>query len=60
MGISIFDTDFFQEHRIKYELSESGKIFYQNSLISIQNSFILKENRLFSNEQSILMGFGMI
>ena len=29
MGISIFDTDFFQDYRIRHELSESAKIFGQ-------------------------------
>ena len=50
MGISFFDTDFFQKHKIKYELSESVKIFARNFHITIQISLILKEDRLSSNE----------
>ena len=36
-GISFFDTDFFQDYRIRHELSESDKNFTQNLNIFIQN-----------------------
>ena len=52
-AISFSDKNFFQKHRIKYELSESGKIFDRNFHISIQNLLILKEDRFFRMKTDI-------
>ena len=47
MRISNFDTDFFQNYKIKYEIFESDKIFGSSLHIFIQNLHIVTISRFF-------------